>query len=304
MNLNKLKQLLNRNNRILNITHKDLDGVGCSIILQNIYKNISFTNLKYGDVDNYLKTLNFNDYDAVIMTDISPEQESSLNLSDKIVLLDHHDSASKHNNEEIFRFVVEGNSATNLVKNFFEKLFQLDLSYLNDLCHKIDLYDCFKHKMLDPSWELNELYFYYYDTDFRRRFGNGNTKLSEDEQNFVNTQKKILMETYRNLDIYPCETVNMCFFMGNRFINDLCHLSMEKDGFDVSICINTKSNSCSVRSKNKDLHIGRMLQEIPDLNGGGHRNSGAFRIDPNQEISIKIEAIEQYLYKNFKEIRK
>lgn len=301
--LEQYRKKLDKNNRVLNLTHNDYDGASCSIVLSNIYKNIEFIPLKYGEVDSKLKTIDFSKYDLILMTDISPETEEVFKLSDKIFLLDHHSTGLKYHSPESNRLCIEGKCAAVLVKEFFENLFKLDLSYLNDFCNIVNDFDMWYMKDV-RSWGMNELYFKYYASDFRLRFKSGEIKLKDFEIEYINERKKLLTNVYNNLTIYPCENVNMCFFIENKFINDLCHMTMEKDGFDVSICINTKSNSCSVRSKNKDLHIGKMLQEIPNLNGGGHSSSGAFRIDPNQEISIKIELIEQYLMKNFSGMKK
>lgn len=302
MQIKNWKKLLDRNNRVLNISHRDLDGCASSIVVQNVYKNVTFRYLKYGDVDKYLHNLDFSDYDLVLLTDISPENEETFGLSDKIFLLDHHGTAVKYHNPERCRLVISGQSAALLAKKFFENYFKIDLSYLNKLCEIVDDYDMFVLSIPD-SWGLNELYFYYYEDDFRNRFKNGNMKFSEDELNYISGRKKLLNEIYNNLNVYECERVNMCFFVENRFVNDICHKLMNEECFDISICINSKSKTCSVRTKRDDINLGEILKNLFG-NAGGHSKAGAFRHDPNEEISIKIEQLESYLYKNFKEIRK
>lgn len=300
--IKKYREIFDRNKRVLNVVHKDMDGVGCSIVTSKIYKNIRHVSLKYGEVDSYLKRLDFSDYDMVLLTDISPETKEVFELSDKIFIIDHHESAMQFADVENGKIILKRNSATKLCKEFFENLFNVDLSYLNEFVEKIDLYDCWKHSLYDLSWALNELYFYYYEDDFRNRFKNGNMKFSEDELNYISGRKKLLNEIYNNLNVYECERVNMCFFVENRFVNDICHKLMNEEGFDISICINSKSKTCSVRTKRDDINIGEVLKTL--FGGGGHKAAGAFRHDPNEEISIKIEQLESYLYKNFKEIRK
>lgn len=295
------RKLLDRNNKVLSISHKDMDGAVSTIVVQNVFKNVSFKYLKYGDVDKYLHSINYDDYDLVLLTDISPEEEESLGLSEKIFLLDHHGTAEKFHNPNKNRIVIPGNSAATLAKRFFENFFKIDLSYLNRLCELTDDYDMFVLKYPE-SWALNELYFYYYEESFRNRFKNGNMKFSEDELNYVKTRKKLFNDIYNNLNVYESDRIKMCSFVENRFVNDICHKLMHEEGYDVTICINSKSKTCSVRTKRDDVNLGSILKEL--LGGGGHMKAGAFRHDPNEEISIKIDALENYLYKNNKEIRK
>jgi len=302
MNLvEQYRKILNRNNRILNLSHADLDGVGCSIVLQNIYKNIEFKSLKYGEVDSFLKTVNFKNYDCVILTDISPEHIETFDLSDKIFLLDHHETAVKYHCPEKNRLINTKNSASVFVKEFFEKLFNLDFYYLNDLISIIDDFDLWK--LQDPrSKFFNELYFKMYESDFRRRFGNGNTKLTQEEIDYVLQRKKEFNKLYENLDIYEFDSINACFVISTNFINDICHKLMEEKGYQLTICINPKSRSCSVRTKEDCLDVGKVL-EILGL-GAGHKKSAGFRLLENEEPSKKIDMIEKYLYYNYEDIRK
>lgn len=295
------KKLLNRNGRILNVTHRDMDGVACSVVISNVFKNVEYISLKYGDVNNCLMNLDFTKYDAVIITDISPETEEVFNLSDKIFLLDHHSTGVKFADSSKNRIVIEGKCAASLCKDFFENLFKLDLSYLNDFIRIVNDYDLWILSD-EKSWIFNELYFKYYDCDFRKRFKNGDTKLKDFEIEYVNERKKLLTEVYNKIDIYELDSINACFFIETSFINDLCHKLMEEKGYQLTICVNSKSKSCSVRSNMTNLHVGKMLETLGL--GGGHSASGAFRLKDDRELSDKIDTIEKYLYYNCEDIKK
>lgn len=296
------RKLLNRNGRILNLSHRDLDGVACSVVISNVFKNVEYISLKYGDVNNCLMNLDFTKYDAVIITDISPETGEVFNLSDKIFLLDHHSTGTRHHKPESCRIVIEGKCAASLVKEFFENLFKVDLSYLNEFCNIVNDYDMWYMKD-SRSWTMNELYFKYYDCDFRKRFKSGDTKLKDFEIDYVNERKKLLTEVYNNLDIYELDSINACFFLETRFVNDLCHKLMEEKGYQLTICVNSKSKSCSVRSNMTNLHVGKMLENIIP-GSGGHAAAGAFRLKDDRELSDKIDTIEKYLYYNCEDIKK
>lgn len=296
------RKLLNRNGRILNLSHRDLDGVACSVVISNVFKNVEYISLKYGDVNNCLMNLDFTKYDAVIITDISPETEEVFNLSDKIFLLDHHSTGTKYHSPESNRLCIEGKCAAVLVKEFFENLFKIDLYYLNEFCNIVNDYDMWYMKD-SRSWTMNELYFKYYDCDFRKRFKNGDTKLKDFEIEYVNERKKLLTEVYNNLDIYELDSINACFFLETRFVNDLCHKLMDEKGYQLTICVNSKSKSCSVRSNMTNLHVGKMLENIIP-GSGGHAAAGAFRLKDDRELSDKIDTIEKYLYYNCEDIKK
>lgn len=296
------KEILNPNQKILSVVHRDLDGLASAIVLKNVYKNLTIRSLKYGEVDEYMKTIDPKEYDLVIFSDISPESDDAFEkFHMKHFLLDHHGSAVRFNCPEKNRIVIEGKSAALLVKEFFENLFKIDLSYLNDFCNVVNDYDLWilnDHR----SWALNELFFFYYDCDFVNRFKNGNMKFSKDEQEYILKRKKEFNEVYNKMAIYDFDRVNACFVIQKEFVNDICHKLMKDKGYLLTICVNPKSKSCSVRSNFEKLDCGKMLQELGI--GGGHSRSSAFRIKEYEEVQEKIDMIEKYLYDNFKEFRK
>lgn len=304
MNLtNYYKERLNRNFRVLNCSHQDLDGAGSSIVVRNVFKNVEFVPLKYGDVNDFLKDLDYSKYDLVLLTDISPESEEAFNYSDKIFLLDHHSSGVKYHKPEVGRICIEGKSACLLCKNFFENLFNLDLSYLNELCEYINLYDMWIDDPKFPiAWCYNEIFFYLHFDSFIKRFKNGDTKFNDVEIKFILDRKKLLTKTYNETNVYDLDSIKAGFFIGGMFLNDICHKLMHEKDYEVIMCVNAKSNSCSIRTKSETLHLGDMLQEIGL--GGGHAQAGAFKLKEYDDVQEKIEKVEQYIFKNFPEIRR
>lgn len=302
MNLvQRYRELLNRNHKVLNIHHKDLDGVASSIVMKNVFNNIDFKELRYGEVNEYLKTINYDNYDVVVLTDISPESIDAFDYSDKLFLLDHHDSAIGYHSPEQFRIVESGKCAAYLVKTFFENLFSIDLSYLNDFVDYTNDYDMWINEKVQ-GWVLNELYFKYWDELFRRRFKSGAIILTTEEKLYIKERRILLEQKYEHLQTYDLEDINGCFFFSNNFINDLCHKLLTIKKYDVVICVNPKSKNCSIRIKDFDnIHIGNILKEI-EL-GGGHKCSAGFVINEYDDVEEKIYKIEKELY-SFKELRR
>lgn len=288
------RKLLNRNNKVLNIHHKDLDGAASSIVVKNVYDDVEFRELRYGEVNNYLKTINFDKYDVVLLTDISPESIEAFDISDKIFLLDHHDTALEYHDPSKNRIVLNGKCAALLVKDFFENLFNIDLSHLNDFVNIVNDYDMWY--LQDPrSWGMNELYFKYWDTNFRVRFSTGNTYYTNHEVDFIKKRRKELEETYNNLDRYDFEDIKGTLIIANMFVNDLCHKLMSDRGYKLVCSYNPKSKNISVRSVEPNIHVGEMLRELFSNGAGGHKNSGAFKINDYSEINDKLDIIENYL---------
>lgn len=299
--LTQYRKMLNPNKKILNIYHKDLDGCVSSIVVKNVFKNVFYKDLRYGQVDDFLKNINCNEYDVILLTDISPEKEETFSISENIFLLDHHDSALPFHNPEKNRIVLPGKSAALLVKEFFENLFGLDLSYLNELCEATNDYDMWINKDI-RGWSLNEMYFKLWDVDFRKRFGNGDIKFSEGEQEHLDKNRKELEERYRLTEIYDLDTINGCFVFAANYINEICHKIMENKGYQLIIAVNPKTKNCSVRSINNGLHVGYMLKEL--CLGGGHAAAGGFMVPDITLMDEKLDKIEKFIYDNNSDMRK
>lgn len=266
-----------KKSKILNISHKDLDGVGCSIVLGNVFskENINYMYSTYSDIENILnRTLKIqNKYDYIILTDITPNDEKILDKFNSIIVLDHHDSALKHHNPVKNRAVISGECATKLTKKYCDEVFgkKIDLSYLNDLVEIINDYDMWIREK-PMSWELNELFFLYWDRKFRKRFFDGNLELTEYEKQFIKERKSHFNKLYDELKVFELDHSNGYYFEGYEMINDLCHTVLNETGCDIVFCRNTKTKSVSVRTADNDVHIGKILDELNV--GGGHNNAG------------------------------
>ena len=303
MNLtDQYKKLLNRSASVLNIYHKDLDGCASSVVVKNIFKNVEYKDLRYGFVNEYMSRVDYSKYDVVLLTDISPETAEPFSYSDNIFLLDHHDTAVEYHNPEKNRIVMTGNSAAHLCKEFFENLYGIDLSYLNDFCNAVNDYDMWINK-IPEGWMLNELYFKLWDEKFRARFRGGNIQLSNDETEYIKTRKKLLNEKFNELILYNCDHINGCFFISTNFINDLCHKLLSEKGFDLVVCVNPKTKNCSVRTSERiPVHIGEILKQV-DL-GGGHSHAGGFVVEEISQSEDMIMKIERQIISSYPELKK
>ncbi|MEF3254162.1 MAG: DHH family phosphoesterase, partial [Deferribacterales bacterium] len=120
---------------ILHITHNDLDGVGCSILIKKCYDFVETFYLNYDAVDSFIQN-NYHRYNQIIITDISPNEETFNFIENhlEIVFIDHH-KTSLHLSDRYFAFIDTTKSATMLT---YEWLTQ---SGFNLQSYK-DLVDC------------------------------------------------------------------------------------------------------------------------------------------------------------------
>jgi len=303
----KEKLNLNIDSKILNISHNAcMDGTGSTISLHNCFRNIEY--IKAGHkkdhhlyIDTVAGEIDYDKYDAVIYTDISPESVSTIKDIKNVVLLDHHDTANDHHDPDNLRFVYNQECATFLTKTFCSMYFNKDLSFLNELVKYINDYDMWYQKEA-KGWALNELHFKMKSTAFVKRFENGNCKFKPEELKYVfdkrnemNNQLKKVQENY-----YPLPfNINGCYVEATSFVNDICN-KLLNDGFMVVINRNPKTKSTSLRTNNKlkDVHIGNILRDLKL--GGGHKHAGGFGLDQSTSFEYKIKSICKELAK-FKE---
>lgn len=305
----KRKLKLTKESKILSISHHGcMDGSGCCISLYNHFKDIHFIKSKFNNVDNTCKYIDYDKYDAVIFTDMSPSSGSLIKDAKNVILLDHHESAKFHHDPDNMRFVYNNDSATILTQKFLTYYTGRDFSYLDELYNHINNYDLWLNPY-NKNWHLSLLHYYYLRKDkfehtkFVKRFCTGDTRFNEEEQAYIDICEKELREkwdhykkNYHNLpyNIYGCLIVS------HSYVNELLDRFRNKMGMKMVINKNPKSNQCSIRCKVKSVHVGNILQEL--CYGGGHDDAGGFYETDFIKFREKIETFCQYLADNHKEL--
>lgn len=95
------------NARILVLTHTDLDGSGCNLLLKSVFKNVTTKYCSNGIMSYEIKNAVCNpevskDYDYIFATDISCKEADAEKIQNnpnhsKLIILDHHGSANDLN---------------------------------------------------------------------------------------------------------------------------------------------------------------------------------------------------------------
>jgi hypothetical protein len=284
-------KVIPRESRILSLSHNDLDGCVSQIVLGSVYDNITFINTSFYKIDSILETLDYSKYDYVFLTDIHPDKHQNLYLSDKIIMLDHHESALEYNDPSKLHFIISGICGALLTKRFVEKMYNIKLDHLNEMVKLTNDYDMWILK--DPkSKELNDIMFYKYrPVKFRELFFDGRTEFTQEEKDWLKKREVQFENLYNGLDVFEFKKVSGCVTIAKEFINEICEKLMNEEGYKLIVVRNPSNGRVSIRNRFKEIDLGKILKEYGW--GGGHKDSaGAFSNDMN-DFKEKMQILEE-----------
>lgn len=289
--------------KILSISHNDLDGSVCQIILGHVYTNIKFVHCSFYKIDDILVSLDFDNYDYVFLTDIHPEKQENLYLSDKIILIDHHKSAQNYNNPNKGHFVYGDKNvcASVLTKMFVEKMYDIKLHELDALVYLTNDYDMWNLKN-GKSKLLNDVMFYLYKpVKFKELFFNGRTRFTQYEIEWLRKRKDLFKKIYNDLSVYEFDKINGCISQSNEFINEICHKLMEEEKYDMVVIRNPNNGRVSIRHNIPNLDAGKILKE-QGWGGGHEKAAGMWSLDHN-DFKTKMKKFENIVYNFIQEYK-
>lgn len=295
---------LTHSSKILSLTHAYcLDGSCAQIVLENVFKNVTSVSLKYDNIDSelenyYLKEV-YGRYDFIFLTDIAPQNPELLKGRNKIILLDHHNTAIANHNPSENKYVIPDKySGSSLTKRFCEDYFGVKLNHLDDLIYLSQDYDLW-HKKNAKSTFLNELHFYYYSEVFRKRFFNGDTRFTPDEIKYLRKRKLEFKEVYDKLEIAELSHIKACVFFADKFLNEICEKIMKEEDYGVIFCKHPSKSSISVRTNLPRIDLGKVLKEMGL--GGGHPQAAGFSILPSMDLYETLNLVCRLIKKEIKD---
>ena len=261
-------------------THTDLDGVSCEILGRIAFgEDIDVVRCGYGNIDDKVEEFINSDeeYDKLFITDISVKKELAdalNNVSDKVILLDHHKTALWLNEYPFALVQVEDESVGKMCGAylFYEYLKKNHEEFNDTLALKLFV----KYVRMYDTWEwkekydniipkrLNDLMYIDGPNEFIDkmvyRLGN-NLFIFDDtdlmklqiEQTYINSYIAQKNETLMiNDDLFPEYTVGITF--ADKYIselgNKLCELHPE---LDFVVLINMSTLTVSYRTVKDDL---------------------------------------------------
>ncbi len=296
--------------KVMLFTHNDLDGVGCAIVGKVTFgDSCKVEYCGYNEIDekvkNFLLSEDYENYDAVFITDISVNKEVAdmiqESFADKVQLIDHHATAEWLNDygwasvnvyEKALPGIVDSredrmSSGTSL---FFHYLFDCglieDIDHgLVDLVEQIRRYDTWEwfnlYNQVLPK-QLNDLLMLVGRYKFVERFvENPEAILKSSEQLLVDTENK-RVERYiksRKDKITPIDAhgYHIGVVFAEQYHSELGNvLATENPEYDFIAMVNFGSNSISFRGIKEDVHVGEFAQK---MGGGGHPRAAGAKID-------------------------
>ena len=284
-------------------THTDLDGVSCEILGRIAFgEDIDVVRCGYGNIDNKVEEFINSDeeYDKLFITDISVKKELAdvlNNVSDKVILLDHHKTALWLNEYPFALVQVEDESVGKMCGAylFYEYLKKNHEEFNDTLALKLFV----KYVRMYDTWEwkekydniipkrLNDLMYMDGPNEFIDkmiyRLGN-NLSIFDDtdlmklqiEQTYINSYVAQKNETLIvNDDLFAEYTVGITF--ADKYIselgNKLCELHPE---LDFVVLINMSTLAVSYRTVKDDLDLSDIAKRF---GGGGHPKASGSRFD-------------------------
>ena len=284
-------------------THTDLDGVSCEILGRIAFgEDIDVVRCGYGNIDDKVEEFINSDeeYDKLFITDISVKKELAdvlNNVSDKVILLDHHKTALWLNEYPFALVQVEDESVGKMCGAylFYEYLKKNHEEFNDTLALKLFI----KYVRMYDTWEwkekydniipkrLNDLMYIDGPNEFIDkmvyRLGN-NLFIFDDtdlmklqiEQTYINSYIAQKNETLMvNDDLFPGYTVGITF--ADKYIselgNKLCELHPE---LDFVVLINMSTLTVSYRTVKDDLDLSAIAKRF---GGGGHPKASGSRFD-------------------------
>jgi len=290
---------IDRGAKILSVSHNDLDGSVCQIILGQVYNNITLINRSFYDIDKTLLDIDYSLYDHVIITDIHPNDHKLINISDKIILIDHHKVAMPIHDPSKFHYVMTNKCAAVYVKRFVEALYKIDLSYLDNLVYVTNDYDMYTLNNPKSVW-LNDLMMTYKCEKFISSFYNGRTRFTEKEMEFLRSRRDKFDKIWDNLDVFELDKFKGCIIIQDDFMNEVATKLMKKEGYRIVFIKHPKSNRLSIRHNIESFDVGAYLR-MKGWGGGHEKAAGMFMKDEDM-IREVVSDMEEYLSKNHKEV--
>lgn len=293
---------INRTDKILSVSHYDLDGVVSQIILKAVFKNITFVNSKFGpELHRLLESIDYYIYDWVILTDIHPDDFDLLNLSNNILLLDHHESAKELNDPKNKKIILTKFCGAAVTKYFFENYFKMNLNKFNSIVKYTNDYDLWIHNWR-KSIHFNWLFWKYHPLRFRNEFSDGRIKFTDWEIDYLKKQEIKLKKIVNNVKIYDFKNTKAGLIQYNSFLNETSDYLLKKKGYKLIISLDNKNKKVSIRHNMINVHIGNILKE--NSWGGGHKEAGGMADTDVYKLQENVDNLISYLYNNYPEIRK
>ena len=291
------------------MTHYDLDGVGCDIVLSKLFNFKKRLKVGYNRVDEYISNGYLMFYDACFVTDLSLKSEHIQRLTDeyenKFFYSDHHiiTEDELHNCDikgSTILFNTELSSTANILR-YFHKSFGSNKEMI-DLARYISVYDMWQHDKYSLDFNqghaLNVLFWYYKYDYFFERFKNGFKGYTKEEHKYLKNyyaNRKAAIDNTEHEEIGR----NSIVYIGAEqvYINEYSLLHKGYDAYYIIYIDGTDTLRLSIRSDREDCNFGKIMNDVVPLfnciiDGGGHKQAAGMSFKPDTDLNDVFNVIE------------
>ncbi|KAA0259021.1 phosphoesterase [Deferribacter autotrophicus] len=274
---------------ILHITHNDLDGAGCGILVKKTLPDVVTYYLNYDEVDEFLKN-NYVNFDKIIITDVAPSKDIfDLIYREKDVLLIDHHKTTLHFRD--YKGVIHSldKCATFLTYEWLLKE-GFEINEYEDFVKVVNDYDIW---ILEDSrsLELNMLFYLYGLERFVDRFLKKPSVDFEEKESFLleierGRQKDYLEKAKDYVTVNEDkEGRRFGYIFAEMYNSELGHFLINELKLDYVIIINAQKKKISLRSR-KDIDVSIIAKRN---GGGGHKNAAGFSTDFDFGINLFLK---------------
>jgi oligoribonuclease NrnB/cAMP/cGMP phosphodiesterase (DHH superfamily) len=261
----------------IHITHNDLDGVACAILVKAALKSpIHTIYTDYDHLDDIIEN-GLAGYDSVIITDIAPSESQLERIAGEkeLLLIDHHKS-SEHLVKHPFVLHSNEKSATLLS---YEKLSSMghDLSAHEDFALCVNDFDLWQLKRSD-SLRMNMLLTLYGLERFEKRFlAEPYLSFKREEVLLIDLEQErrqaYIQNAFKNIRRFTdLEGQKFATVFAESNTSELGNYIIVNADVDYVLIINAQKGSASLRSR-KEVDISHIAVRN---GGGGHKNAAGF----------------------------
>lgn len=294
-----------KNLRILNCTHTDLDGAVSAIVVRNVFPKARTVRVNYKGSPAYdtamAEIVNTADtYDAIIFSDFCPDDElvaAVHSVNKPYLVIDHHPTAVDHPDDELGTYFIKiGQCGALDCLEYFSPI--ADLTKLKTLCEVTNDHDLWFRKMIPLSDQLNNLYYEYEPEEFIMKFMDGMDGYTLPEEDLAK-----LAEHDKLVDEYMAQCEQHDLPHNGYYVKNF-----SKYGSDMNIKLNDKYDwlvfdageikpgitKLEFRTRLKNIDLGKTLKSF-GRGGGGHPGAGGQAI-PTEEKDQFIMDMDKALF--------
>lgn len=295
------------------MTHYDMDGVGCDILLSKMWKFEKKYMSGYAKIKQKISQGDLKFYDSCVVSDIclTPEQykDISSEYGDKFLLIDHHeptkDALVAYNNGSNVIFSSKFCATALIFQSFNNKL-----KYYKDIASfviAVDAYDVWRHKThpenFEVGYDLNTLFWKYGYWDFFDRFtDNFSLKWSEEESLWIDEHKKKRDEAINKSDMNEFGDNSLLVLnITSDYVNDY---TLQFPQYDVYYMVYVNADGkivLSSRTSLEDVQLGYIVRDVRGmyddiLTAGGHPKSAGIDFKSTTPLDVILDVVEDINY--------